>query len=120
MKNELTNEMTKEQVEQVLSKEQNEKVSRLKKALEVFKGKQVLVNASGGIMTNQLYENFDCNFFQNCQKETLLDFQDKNNEETPIICIKLDDIYDITIDDNVDGVKIQLKDEFTIRLELQR
>jgi hypothetical protein len=119
MKNKVIAEMTMEEVEQVLPKEQSEMVSRLSKSLQVLKGKQVLLNTSGGIMTNQLYENFDCNFFQNCEKETLLDFQDEDNEETPNICIKLDDIYDITIDDNVESIKIELTNEFTIRLELR-
>ena len=110
---------------QVLSKEQNEMVSRLTKALQVLKGKQVLIDTSGGIMTNQLYKNFDYKFFENCEKENLLDFQDEDNEETPTICIKIDDIYHIIIDDNVDEhyikvIKIELTNEFTIRLELQR
>lgn len=105
---------------QVLSKEQNEMMSRLTKALEVFKGKQVLVNTSDDIMTNQLYEDFDYKVFQNCEKETLLDFQDENNEETPIICINLHDVYNSTIDPDVKNIRIELKNEFTIRLELQR
>ena len=45
---------------------------------------------------------------------------DEDNEETPNICIKLDDIYDITIDDNVESIKIELTNKFTIRLELRR
>lgn len=105
---------------QVLSKEQNDMMSRLSKALQVFKGKQVLVDTSDDIMTNQLYEDFDYKLFQNCEKETLLDFQDENNEETPIICIRSQDIHNITIDQDVKNIKIELKDEFTIRLELKR
>jgi hypothetical protein len=113
------------EIGQVLSKEQNEMMSRLNKALQVFKGKQVLIDTSDDIMTNQLYENFDYKFFQNCEKETLLDFQDENNEETPTICIKAHDIYNITIDQGVaencvQNIKIQLKNKFTIRLEMQK
>jgi hypothetical protein len=119
MENEQTVEMIIGKGAQALSKEQSEIVLRINKVLQVFKGKQVLVNASGGIITNQLYKNFDYKFFQNCEKETLLDFQDPGNEENPTVCIKIDDICHTTISDNVGSIKIELKDEFTIRLELK-
>lgn len=105
---------------QVVSKEQNEMIPRLSKALEGFKGKHIIVNTSGGIMTNELYTNFEYKFFENCEKQKLLDFQDEGNAGAPTICINLDDIHHITIDDNDEDIKIQLKDEFTIRLELQK
>lgn len=120
MKKELTAKMTVEELEQALPKEKYEMVLGLNKVLQVLEGKQVLIDTSNDILTNQLYKDFEYNTFQNCEKETLLDFQDKSNEENPNICVNIDDIYDITIDDNVEGVKIELKDEFTIRLELQR
>jgi len=115
----------KKEAGQVLSKEQSELVSRLDKALQVLKGKQVLIDISGGIMTNQLYENFHYKFFGNCQKENLLDFQDENNAEAPTVCINLNNIYDVAINDSasenyVEGIKIQLKDKSTIRLQLKR
>lgn len=105
---------------QVLSKEQSEMIPRLSKALEGFKGKQVILNTSGGIMTNELYRNFEYKFFENCEKQNLLDFQDEGNAEAPTICINLDHIHHITVDDNDEDIEIQLKDEFTIRLELQK
>lgn len=114
-----------EETSQRLSKEQSEIMARLDKALQEFKGKQVLINTSNDIITNQLYRNLDYKLFQNCEKETLLDFQDEDSEENPIICIKSDDIHHITIDHSADehyveAIKIELKKEFNIRLELQR
>jgi hypothetical protein len=114
-----------EETDQVLSKEQREIIERLDKALQEFKGKQVLIDTSDDIVTNQLYKDLDYKFFQNCEKETLLDFQDEKNEENPVICIKLDDINHITINHSVDehhveAIKVELKKEFNIRLELQR
>lgn len=112
-----------EELSKVLSKEQNEIMSKLDKALQGFKGKQVIIDTNEDIMTDQVYENLDYKFFQDCEKEVLLDFQDENNEATPTICIKLDDIYHITIDENVDvhyvqSIKIELKNKFIMKLAI--
>jgi hypothetical protein len=111
-----------EEAGKILSKEQNEMMSRLDKALQEFKGKQIVIDTNEDIMTNQLYENFDYKFFQNCEKEVLLDFQDEDNEATPTICIKLDDIYYVTIDENIDvhyvhEIKIELRNKFVMNLK---
>ncbi|AWI04639.1 hypothetical protein [Clostridium drakei] len=106
----------------ILSKENNEMVSRLDKALQSFKGKQIVIDTNEDIMTNQLYEKFEYNFFKNCEEEALLDFQDENNDTTPTICINIDDIYHITIDEDVDthyakDIKIELKNKFVMNLK---
>lgn len=107
----------------VLSKQQNEMMPRLDKALQAFKGKQITVDTNEDIMTNQLYEKFDYNFFKNCEEEALLDFQDEDNDTVPTICINIDDICHITIDEDVDThyvkeIEIELKNKFVMNLQI--
>lgn len=109
---------------QMISKGESEFITVLRKGLQILKGRQVLIDASEGILENELYKSFEYKFFQNCEKENLLDFQDENNAEAPTICMNLNDIYNVAVDNSVDGskvenIEIQLKDEFTIRLKLK-
>lgn len=111
------------EIGKILSKEQNEMILRLDKALQLFKGKQITIDTNEDIMTNQLYEKFDYNFFKNCEEEALLDFQDEDNDDAPTICINLEDIYHITIDEDVDThyvkeIKIELKNKFVMNLQI--
>ncbi|MBV7272118.1 hypothetical protein I6U48_04195 [Clostridium sp. PL3] len=106
----------------ILSKEQNEMMSRLDKALQSFKGKQIIIDTNEDIMSNQIYKNFSYNFFENCEEEVLLDFQDEDNAEAPTICINIADIWHITIDENVytryvKKIEIELKNKFIINLK---
>ncbi|AKA69221.1 hypothetical protein [Clostridium scatologenes] len=110
------------EIGKILSKEQNEMMLRLDKALQLFKGKQITIDTDEDIMTNQLYEKFDYNFFKNCEEEALLDFQDEDNDTTPTICINIDDICHIIIDENIDmhyvkEIEIKLKNKFVINLK---
>lgn len=116
---------TMEESGKILSKGQNEMISRLAKALQSFKEKQIIIDTNEDIMTNQLYENFDYKFFKNCEEQELLDFQDENNDDVPRICINLDDIYHITIDENLDThyvrvIEIELKNKFVMNLKMSR
>ncbi|AKN30044.1 hypothetical protein Ccar_04065 [Clostridium carboxidivorans P7] len=111
-----------EEAGKILSEEQNEMRSRLDKALQAFKGKQITIDTNEDIMTNQLYEKFDYNFFKNCEEEALLDFQDEDNDSTPTICINIDDICSVKIDEDVDThyvkeIEIELKNKFVMNLK---
>ncbi len=111
-----------EEVVKILSKEQNEMMLILARALQLFKGKQIIIDTNEDIMTNQLYENFDYKFFKNCEEEALLDFQDEDNDAAPTICINLDNIYHIAIDENIDThyvkeIEIELKNKFIMNLK---
>jgi len=111
----------------------NDMFLRFHIALTFLKRKSVLLDTWNGIMTDIYFPEFNYNCSPNCKDELLLNFKDED-ENILGLSVKLQDIEDINIDDNLDEygefyegetkyycecVRIDLFNEQLIRLELQ-
>lgn len=97
---------------------------RLDKALKTMKGKYIYLDTWNGAMFDLILPQFQYNCSPNCQDQLLLNFKDED-ENILRATVKLEDIYDIEIMDNIDYLTDELDKGETeyycecIRIELQ-
>lgn len=116
-----------QEIEEELEQIREDMFLRLDKALKLMKGKSILLDTFKGLMVDIYFPEFDYNCCPNCKDQLLLNFKDED-ESILGATVKLDDIYDIEIIDNIDSeeteyycecVRIELFNKQSIRLELQ-